>query len=50
MNPDVRDQVFQDPYGNVRVTDGWRTYTTSNNNRFKYETNLGVVTQVVSCI
>ena len=49
MNPDVRDQVFQDPYGNVRATDGWRTYTTSNNNRFKYETNLGVVTQVVPC-
>ncbi len=49
VNPDVRDQVFQDPYGSVRATDGWRTYTTSNNNRFKYETNLGVVTQVVAC-
>ncbi len=47
--PLLRDQVFQDPYGNVRVTDGWRTYSDSNSNRWKYETNLGVVSKISMC-
>jgi hypothetical protein len=46
--PQIRDQVFEDPYGNVRVTDGWRTYNATNG-RIRYETNLGVVTMIEGC-
>jgi len=51
QTPQVRDQVFEDAYGLVSVTDGWRSYQDPNNpaDFYRYETNQGVVITLELC-